>query len=264
MSRLGRASEGKFFADRQAQQAAAARAALSKEQLVALRRRSKNASARSSKTSVDIVAAIAGHSVYERLALSNARAAMEAEYNYPAATTLSARLNDPNPSNLAASKLQVRGGATGMASMQPDAGVLRAMGQNRFAIYHDVRRHQASARSLPGAQVRGEGALIGVQAFIISTAFVGSIGMAGIIYLYTTPSAVEGMKVSSVRFRERLEAGPIGHRIRKTVASYREDGGIVSEEAQEQARAFARHAVKKRDQQTSLNLGTTNREPSST
>lgn len=252
LSRLGRASEGKFFADRQAEQAALARAGLSKEQLAALRSRSEKSSSPGSKSSVDVVAAIAGHSVYERLALANARAVMETECSRPVTSTLSARLNDPDPSNLAASRLHARRGAAGVASVQPDAEVMRAMGRNRFALYRDVRNHHEAARPLPGAQARGEGAVVGAQAFIISTALVSSIGMAGIIYLYTTPSAVDGMRASSVRFRERLEAGPVGQRLRKTAASYQGDGGILSHEAQEKARSFAKQAVKKRDEHTSF------------
>lgn len=252
LSRLGRASEGKFFADRQAEQAAVARARLSEEQLAVLRSRTKKSSSSGSNSSVDVVAAIAGHSVYERLALANARAAMEVESNRPIISPLSSRLNDPDPSNLVASRLLARRGAAGVASIQPDAEVMRAMGQNRFALYRDVRKHQASARPLPGAQVRGEGAVVGAQAFIISTALVSSVGMAGIIYLYTTPSAVDGMRASSVRFRERLENGRIGQRLKRTAASYHEDGSILSQDVQEKARTFAKQAVKKKDERVSF------------
>lgn len=244
LSRLGRASEGKFFADRQAEQAAKARVSLSQEQLVVLRSRSKEeASTRAKSSEVDVVASIAGHSVYEQLTVANARALVEAEKVHPLSSTLSRRLDNLDPSNIVASRLQLRGNADSV-SMQPDAAVMRLMGQSRLALYSEAKRHQASVRPLPGSEARGEGALVGAQAFILSTALVGTVGMAGILYLYVTPSAVDGLRVRSVRFRERVEAGPVGQMLRKTAGSYRKDGGILSQEVQEKARTFAKKAVK--------------------
>lgn len=242
LSRLGRASEGKFFADRQAEQAAITRAKLTKEEVNAVRSRAQDSS-RKKVADVNVVAAIAGHSVYERLAVANARAAAEAEKTQAGSSTLARRLNNPNSNNLATSKLQTRGVADGFASIGPDAGVMRAMGRNRMAVYHQLR-DEAGGRPLPGSEVRAEGAVVGIQAFVVATALVGSVGMSGILYLYFTPRAVDSLRMKSVRFREQLESGPIGQRLRKTAEFYREEGALLSPEAQEGARVFANKAVK--------------------
>jgi hypothetical protein len=244
LSRLGRASEGKFFADRLAEQAIKSRSKLSKGELASSRCRAGGESSRAaSAANVDVVASIAGHSVYERLALANARAAFEAEKARPEPSALLRRLAHPDPTNLAMSKLQMGADAGGMASVNPDAGVMRAMGRNRMALYRELQA-EAPARPLPGAEIRAEGAVVGAQAFVIATSLVGSIGIAGILYLYFTPHAVDDLRLKSIRFRKWVESGPIGQRMRATAQFYRDKGSILSPETQDRARAFAKRAIK--------------------
>lgn len=230
LTRLARSSEGRHFKDVQAQQTSKLRKNLSKEQLADAGAKAAKAAA---APTVDTVVSIAGHSAYSRLAA--------AEVDAPAKVTESVlfrRLRNPDPVHLKSSQLQA-----GEILSGPDPSVVKVLSQNRMAILARAQSNMRTARALPGSEKKAEGAVLGLQAFVTATAVVGSIGIAGVLYLYLNPSAVDNMKRRSVQFRERVEGGSVGAQLRKTADGLRKDGGLLSTESSTKAGIFARKVV---------------------
>lgn len=224
LSRLaarGRASEGSFFKDQQQQQASKLRASLSPADI---------ASAKSAPTpppSVDTLAEISGHSAYRTL-LKQPRAPPKAQKPRP----LFSRLG----SAAAAFERKPR-----PAPKVADPHVLRALGSSRLNIYSSLP--QQTAVPLPGAERYADGAVLGMTSFGVATSFVAAVGLAGGLYVYFSPTAVQTMRERSVAFGAAVDAnlGPGLRRFRERVQSR---GAVISEDTDTRARKIAASVVK--------------------
>lgn len=244
LSRLARSSEASYFSELQPNQAASLRKKLSASELETAKKAALEdaVAAASQGPTVDTVGTIAGQSAYRKIITSEAAATLQTKK--PAKTYLMQQLqaiaaNAPTTPAMRNSRLQ----ATNSTSMM-DPELLKAMGQSRRASAFQFTNTNSNVRSLPGSQRHAEATVVGIGAFAISTAIVGSIGGCGILYLYFNPSAVDAMQARTVRFRERLEQGELGKRLRSTSEKYRKDGRWFESDTAKSAHEFANRAVK--------------------
>jgi hypothetical protein len=237
LARLARSSEASYFSDLQPAQAARLRKSLTPEQIAAAREAAPQA-----EPTVDTVASIAGHSAYRKLIASDStRAALPVRHGYEG--SLLYRLRDPkdvDAATLHKSNLQL----TGTPGYAPDGKVMRALGQNRLNLYQRLRDDATPMRPLPGSEVKAEGAVVGIQAFIVATAIVGTAGFASMLYVHLNPWVIDRLRNGTVRFRHNIESGFIGAGLRGISETFRKDGVMISPQTAEGARRLASKIVK--------------------
>jgi hypothetical protein len=238
LSRLARSSEASYFSELQPEQAARLRKSLTPQQVAAAR-----ASAAQAPPTVDTVASIAGQSAYRRLIEDKAaQAPVPVTHGY--AKSMLMRIRAPKAVDsvtVGQSTLQV----SNPPGYAPDPSVLRALGQNRLNLYQQLRKNAPPVKPLPGSDAKAEGAFMGVQAFAVATAIVGTCGMASVLYIYMNPWVVDRMRSRTVRLRHSIESGFIGIRLRGLSENMRRDGGLVSTQTVDSARQLASKIVKK-------------------
>jgi hypothetical protein len=230
LSRLARSSEASYFSELQPEQAARLRKSLTPQQVAAAR-----ASAAQAPPTVDTVASIAGQSAYRRLIEDKAaQAPVPVTHGY--AKSMLMRIRAPKAVDsvtVGQSTLQV----SNPPGYAPDPSVLRALGQNRLNLYQQLRKNAPPVKPLPGSDAKAEGAFMGVQAFAVATAIVGTCGMASVLYIYMNPWVVDRMRSRTVRLRHSIESG--------FSENMRRDGGLVSTQTVDSARQLASKIVKK-------------------
>jgi hypothetical protein len=234
LSRLARSSEASHFAELQQAQARDLRRKLPADALVAARVKA----AAAARPTVDVDSAVAAHSAYARVIADAPVVASVA----PVLLPLLSRLPTVDASTIHV----VRPGAT-RESLAPDSQVVKVIGQGRMAMYKHIleqNSQSAAARALPGIEVKAEGAMVAAQAFVVATALVGSVGIAGLLYLYFADGVIDRLRDRTVAFRDRVEEGFLGRNLKSLSARMHDSGGIISPESAAAARQFARKAVR--------------------
>lgn len=191
--------------------------------------------------SVDVVSFIAGHSAYSKIVAGGACEALAARRAaQQPRVPLAQQLGSPKQAGLQS------------LPTAADPKVMRVLSANRLGVYYDL---QAKARAraaengrepLPvaGQEARVVGAVVGLQAFGVATAVVGSVGVAMIGYLYFSPTAVDGLRQRSIAFRKRLEDGPVGRGMRGiTVDAGGNSKEVFTAETRARLRGVARRAT---------------------
>lgn len=84
-------------------------------------------------------------------------------------------------------------------------------------------------RPLPGSERYAQGAVLGIGAFGVATAIVGSIGMLGFAYVYTHPTVIDGMRKRTLGFGAWMDQG-VGTKLRLFAQKVRENGPVLSKE----------------------------------
>jgi hypothetical protein len=240
LSRLARSSEASYFSELQPAQAARLRKSLTPEQVAAAR-----VSAAQAPPTVDTVASIAGQSAYRKLIEGQAaQASLPVTHGY--AKSLLMRLRDAKAVDSLTPGKSARP-LSNPPGFAPDPSLMRALGQNRLNLYQRLSKDAPLERPLPGSDTKAEAAVMGIQAFVVATAIVGTCGVASVLYIYMNPLVVDRMRNGTVRLRYNIESGVIGVRLRELSEKLTRDGGLVSTQTVDGARQLASKIVKKDD-----------------
>eukprot|EP00179_Madagascaria_erythrocladioides_P003784 CAMPEP_0198309746 /NCGR_PEP_ID=MMETSP1450-20131203/2031_1 /TAXON_ID=753684 ORGANISM="Madagascaria erythrocladiodes, Strain CCMP3234" /NCGR_SAMPLE_ID=MMETSP1450 /ASSEMBLY_ACC=CAM_ASM_001115 /LENGTH=249 /DNA_ID=CAMNT_0044012519 /DNA_START=78 /DNA_END=827 /DNA_ORIENTATION=+ len=101
--------------------------------------------------------------------------------------------------------------------------------KERFSAFEELAQSASTAVG-KGKSVRmAEGALVGIEAFMLATAGVAMVGIVGLAYLATNPWVVDGWREGTRRFAARLD-GSLGEAIRKRVGTV--DSMVEGEESE--------------------------------
>ncbi|KAI0561835.1 hypothetical protein FGB62_71g220 [Gracilaria domingensis] len=213
LSRLAKASEGSFFKDQQATQAAKIRSTLSKHDISKLRSEQTDAI-----PTVDKLASISAQSAYKQLVKDSAHHAPQR------ISPSSSLLHRVQTSSSAAYQVQ-----SSSSSKALDPTMMRALGSGKLNILADMKNTATPPRPLPGSEKYAEGAILGMASFSIATAMVASVGLVGGLYFYFNPSVVDGIRYRTRRFARAVDSS-VGERIRYRVQRIKDSGPIVSDE----------------------------------
>ncbi|CAN8075473.1 unnamed protein product [Agarophyton chilense] len=213
LSRLAKASEGSFFKDQQASQAAKIRSSLSRHDINKLRSQKTDPN-----PTVDKLASISAQSAYKQLVKNSAQHA-------PQRKSSSSLLQRVQTSS-ATYQLQISQSPTN--SLDPT--MMRALGSGKLNMLADMKSNASSvSRPLPGSEKYAEGAVLGMASFSIATAMVASVGLVAGLVIYFNPSVIDSLRYRTRRFASAIDAS-VGQRIRDRVQIIKDNGPIVSEE----------------------------------
>lgn len=235
LSRLqsrGRASEIQFFTKQQKEAARNLRAKLSPTELSSLTKNSQTSA--TSAPTIDALSEISAHRTYDRIVRSGL---VEPTAVLRREGVLRSWKNPKDSSPLKIDPLQ------GESMLDPS--LMRGLGQSRYSVaINHMKKMQQQSSLQTSKKVGGmeDGAVIGVGAFGIATAIVGSVGLAGLGYMYMHPQVIDKFRYRSIALRETLD-GSIGKRLRKFSDGMKEKGSIVSPETTETARGIARSSI---------------------